>query len=94
VLYTPTWSPLTHIYITPIVKGGNPLLRGDLCFCGFTWPQITDILFIQNYLSYEIYKFFLCGQILFHPSSGDVEAGEIGAVRLGSYKVVYYTGKF
>jgi hypothetical protein len=32
--------------------------------------------------------------VLFHPNSGNVEEGEIGAIRLGSYKVVYYTGKF
>lgn len=31
-------------------------------------------------------------QVLFHPNSGNVEDGAIGAVRLGSYKVVYYTG--
>lgn len=49
LLYTSTWSPLTHMYITPIVKGANPLLRGDLFFSGFTWPQITDILCTQNY---------------------------------------------
>jgi hypothetical protein len=45
-------------------------------------------LFIRNYGSP------LCQQVLFHPNSGSGEDGEIGAVRLGSYKVVYYTGMF
>ncbi|XP_069685122.1 arylsulfatase G-like [Periplaneta americana] len=31
-------------------------------------------------------------QVLFHPNNGIFVAGEIGAVRLGSYKVVYSTG--
>jgi hypothetical protein len=31
--------------------------------------------------------------VLFHPNSGNGKDGEIGAVRIGSYKVVYNTGK-
>ncbi|KDR24307.1 Arylsulfatase G [Zootermopsis nevadensis] len=31
-------------------------------------------------------------EVLFHPINGNGEDGEIGAVRLGCYKVVYYTG--
>ncbi|PNF43815.1 Arylsulfatase G [Cryptotermes secundus] len=31
-------------------------------------------------------------EVLFHPHSGNGKEGEIGAVRIGSYKVVYYTG--
>jgi hypothetical protein len=32
--------------------------------------------------------------VLFHPNSGNGKDGEIGAVRVGSYKVVYYSGKY